>query len=180
MAWARVLWRELRVLWRCDNQAAMHAITAQTCRDKSLLHLVQCFFIFIEAYYQFELIARHLLGDRNTLTDHLSCDHHSSFFLYAPGMCQEPSCFPPPLPGLLLQGVDWTYPCWAATFTSTLTGTYRDLVDSTHRTYIPDRCESILIFCYCIHCVIPISSIRAGFILLCGITGEERANPSFN
>ena len=37
-------WRGLRVLWRCDNQAAVHAVLARSCRDKSLMHLLRCLF----------------------------------------------------------------------------------------------------------------------------------------
>ena len=47
-------WRGKRILWRCDNQAAVHAIERRSCRDKTLMHLIRCLFFF-EAVYQYHL-----------------------------------------------------------------------------------------------------------------------------
>ena len=114
-------WRGQRVRWRCDNQAAVFAVTARSCRDKSLMHLLRCLFFF-EAHYQFELGAEYLPGVVNTLADDLSRNRSSSFLRKAPQMRREPSQVPPQLPRLLLERVDWTSPHWTATFTSLLTG----------------------------------------------------------
>ena len=99
--------------WRCDNQAAVFAVMARSCRDKSLMHLQRCLFFF-EAHYQFELGAEYLPGVVNTLADDLSRNRSSSFLRKAPQMRREPSQVPPQLPRLLLKGVDWTSPHWTA------------------------------------------------------------------
>lgn len=76
-------WRGQRVLWRCDNMAAVHAVLSRSCRDRSLMHLVRCLF-FIEAHYQFELVASYLPGEANMLADDLSRNRSSAFLLKAP------------------------------------------------------------------------------------------------
>lgn len=112
-------WRGTRVRARCDNQAAVHAIAARSCRDKAMMHLLRCLF-FCEARYQFRLVAEHLPGIRNYLADDLSRNRLSSFLSKAPDMCQEPSQTPPNLPELLLATDDWTSPAWIRTFVSLL------------------------------------------------------------
>ena len=102
-------WRGQRVRWRCDNQAAVFAVTARSCRDKSLMHLLRCLFFF-EAHFQFEVEAVYLPGKVNTLADDLSRNRSSSFLCKAPQMRREPSRVPPQLPLLLFGGIDWTSP----------------------------------------------------------------------
>ena len=113
-------WRGLRVMWRCDNQAAVHAMTSRSCRDKSLMHLVRCMF-YLEAQYHFDLHAVYLPGAVNTLADDLSRNRRSSFLQKAPEMQREPVLIPPRIPELLLQGADWTSPRWRETFISSCT-----------------------------------------------------------
>ena len=52
----------------CDNQAAVRAIAAHSCRDPGLMHLLRCLF-FMEAFFQFQLSASHIPGVNNTLAD---------------------------------------------------------------------------------------------------------------
>ena len=118
VVWGRE-WQGCRVHARCDNQAAVHAISGRSCKDKSLMHLLRCLF-FCEARYQFRLSAAYLPGVQNTLADDLSRDRRSSFLSKAPGMNKEPSPAPPDLPELLLGVGDWTSPAWIPTFTSSL------------------------------------------------------------
>ena len=113
-------WKGIRVLWRCDNQAAVQAVSSRSCRDRSLMHLLRCLF-FLEAYYQFELVASYLPGEANTLADDLSRDRRSAFLLKAPDKQKEPSQFPQQLPELLLEEVDWTSRRWTRIFTASLT-----------------------------------------------------------
>ena len=112
-------WQGCRVHARCDNQAAVHAITGRSCKDKSMMHLLRCLF-FCEARYECRLSAVYLPGVLNTLADDLSRDRRSSFLSKAPGMDKVPSPAPPGLPELLLGVGDWTSPSWIATFNSSL------------------------------------------------------------
>ena len=71
-------WRGSHVQWRCDNQAAVHAVTIRSCRDHTMMHLIRCLF-FLEAWFEFKLIAAHLPGRENTLADDLSRNRKSHF-----------------------------------------------------------------------------------------------------
>ena len=115
------MWRGKRILWRCDNQAAVHAIGRRSCRDSTLMHLIRCLFFF-EAVYQFNLEAEHLPGRDNILADDLSRDRRLSFLSKAPHMRRDPAVVPPLLPAALLANIDWTSPRWIETFTASLIG----------------------------------------------------------
>ena len=65
------------------------------------MHLLRSLF-FIEAHYQFELMASYIPGKANTLTDDLSQNHLSSFLSKAPQMNPHPSPVMGQLPTLLL------------------------------------------------------------------------------
>ena len=112
-------WRGQKVLWRCDNQAAVQAVIARSCRDQSLMHLLRCLFFF-EAFYQFEAMAEYLPGRLNARADALSRNRRSLFFLKAPGMQPIASRLPSGLPEFLLQGCEWTSPRWTTTFVDLL------------------------------------------------------------
>ena len=114
-------WHGSRVRCLCDNQAAVHTIASRSSRDPTLMHLLRCLF-FMEAWFQFELVAVHIPGTLNTRADDLSRDRLSSFFLKAPEMESEPTAIPPLLPTLLLGMGDWTSPLWTKQFVSTVTG----------------------------------------------------------
>ena len=107
---ACAVWGKLwRVEWRCDNQAAVHAVTSRSCRDQTMMHLVRCIF-FLEAWCGFKVTATYLPGEENTLTDDLSLNRLPLFLSKA----RSPDCTPtgiqPALPELLLGHADWTSP----------------------------------------------------------------------
>ena len=109
-------WSRCRVLARCDNQAAVHAMTNRSCKDK---YLLRCLF-FCEAHHNFSLAAVYLPGSQNVLADDLSRNRRSSFLQKAPGMSREPAPIPPNWPELLLGVGDWTSPAWTTRFTTLL------------------------------------------------------------
>ena len=114
------MWRGRTVLCWCDNQAAVCAIAARSCRDAKMMHLLRCLF-FLEACCQFELVASHVPGIHNGLADDLSRNRLSSFFLKVPQACKEPTAVPPQLPHVLLDpSLDWTSPSWTQWFNSTV------------------------------------------------------------
>lgn len=114
-------WQGFRVRCLCDNQAAVHAIAGRSCRDRSLMHLLHCLF-YLEAWFQFDLLAAHIPGPANTLADDLSCDRCSSFLSKAPmGMEANPTLVPQQLPALLWERSNWTSPSWTRRFISCVT-----------------------------------------------------------
>ena len=114
-------WRGSRVRCRCDNQAAVCTIASRSSRDPTMMHLLRCLF-FMEAWFQFELVAVHIPGMSNSWADDLSRDRLSSFLSKAPEMEPEPAALPSQLPELLLGMGDWTSPLWTRQFASTVTG----------------------------------------------------------
>ena len=90
-------WKGNHVQLRCDNQAAVHAVSSRSCKDRSQMHLLQCLF-FCEAHYQFRLTAVYLPGILNGLADDLSRNHRLSFLSKAN---KAPSSVPTRLSELL-------------------------------------------------------------------------------
>ena len=115
------LWRDTRVRCRCDNQAAVCALTSRSCRDPTLMHLLRGLF-FIEAWFNFDLVAVHIAGVYNTLADDLSRNALPNFLSKAPQMDPAPTPIAPQLAHLLLQPGDWTSPAWTASFVTICTG----------------------------------------------------------
>ena len=59
-AWGSQWQGQLVHVW-CDNQAAVLAISARSCKDPGLMHLLRCL-CFMEASFQFQLSANHIPG----------------------------------------------------------------------------------------------------------------------
>ena len=113
-------WRGTRVMWLCDNQAAVYAISKRSCRDAGMMHLVRCLF-FLEAWHSFELVAAHLPGRENMLADDLSRNRLSAFLSKARFPDPLPTALPQELPELLLDLTGWTSPRWTRRFYSIVT-----------------------------------------------------------
>ena len=127
------MWQGHTVLCWCDNQAAVRSISARSCRDAKLKHLLHCLF-FIEACCQFELVARYVLGIDNDLADDLSRNWLASFLSKVPQACQEPTPIPPQLFQVLLDpSLDWTSPAQLDAVVQFCCG--KGLADSTQKTY---------------------------------------------
>ena len=89
-------WRGGRVLAQCDNAAVVSVLNSRYCQDKRLMQLLHCLF-FIEAYFQFKLIAAHLPGIHNELADDLSRNRLPAFLAKFPDADTVPSLIPPSL-----------------------------------------------------------------------------------
>lgn len=61
-------WEGQRVLSFCDNEAVVHMIASRSSENAELMHLLRCLF-FIEATWQFTLLARHVRGKENVMAD---------------------------------------------------------------------------------------------------------------
>ena len=112
-------WRGARVLWRCDNAAAVCAVTRRTCRDKAMMHLIRCV-IILEAWLGFEVVATHVPGRENMLADDFSRNNCSAFLSKARSAEPAPTRIPPELPALLLDRDGWTSPIWTQLFFATV------------------------------------------------------------
>lgn len=92
--WGDSWGRGAQIYGRCDNWAAVCAIRRRSSRDPVLMHLLHCLF-FLEAHYQFELVASHIPSSENSLADDLSRNLLPSFLSKAPHMNPSPSPLPP-------------------------------------------------------------------------------------
>ena len=117
--WGR-RWRGSRVQWLCNNQAAVHAVRGRSCRDQAMMHLIHCLF-FLEAWFEFELVAAHTPGRENRLADDLSRNRLSVFLSKAQSPDTAPAAIQPALPGLLLDREGWTSHRWTQQFGSIVT-----------------------------------------------------------
>ena len=117
--WGR-LWRGARVRWICDNQAAVSAVTGRSCRDQGMMHLVRCLF-FLEAWYDFHVMAEHLPGRENMLADDLSRNRLSAFLSKAQSPDAQSAVLPLELVDLLLDQTGWTSPRWTKCFVTIVT-----------------------------------------------------------
>ena len=79
------------------------------------MHLVRCLF-FLEAWFNFELVAGHLPDRENGVANDLSRNHLSSFLSKVPSAEPAPAPIPPELPELLLDQDGWTSPAWTKCF----------------------------------------------------------------
>jgi len=77
----------------CDNEAVVVILNSRHSKDLHLMHMLRTLF-FIEAQYQFKLIARHVLGKLNTLADYLSRNKLKKIFTNHHIANQYLSCVP--------------------------------------------------------------------------------------
>ena len=113
-------WTGNQVQSLCDNKAVVTVINSRSSREPDLMQLLRCLF-FLKAHFQFYLIARHLPGLANTLTDDLSRNHLPSFRTHHPNADPLPSPIPPStMQWLLHPKLDWTSAAWIQLFTSSV------------------------------------------------------------
>ena len=114
-------WQRQSVLCRCDNQAVVCAVTARSCRDPNLMHLLRCLFFF-ESHFQFVTHIEHIPGKDNSLADDLSRDNVALFMQHSEVQPEStPTPIPPPLRERLLKKTpDWNSPSWRQLFKNIL------------------------------------------------------------
>ena len=82
------------------------------------MHLARCL-AFVKAKFEFELLATHLPGARNTIVDALSRNNMASFHSLLPQADQEPTLIPDSLLDLLIiSRPDWTSRRWTELWSS--------------------------------------------------------------
>ena len=113
-------WSGKKVLFRCDNTAAVSALLARTARDPVMNHLLRCLF-FLQAHFKFDYEAKHIPGKENGAADALSRDRVSTFRSLFPQAPQRPVEIPCTLLELLFyQSLTWTSAHWANLFKASL------------------------------------------------------------
>ena len=118
-------WRHQRVLVHCDNMAVVQVITAQSSKDRTLMHLLRCIQFFC-AVGDFKLRAAHIPGSTNTPADAVSRNHLQGFFNAAPQVHRHPTPIPAPLWSFLSsQQPEWKSPAWRAWLRTSLQTAWR-------------------------------------------------------
>ena len=75
-----------------------------------MMDMLRCMFFF-RAYWEFELTAEHVPGERNVAADAVSCNNLSLFFQVLPGASPQPTPVSQSLIDLLVvHRPDWTSP----------------------------------------------------------------------
>ena len=105
-------WSHKKILFRCDNTAAVEALSSRSAKDPTMAYLLQCLF-FIKAQFKFESTAKHIPGRKKTATDVLSHNRPSTFLSLYP-QASPPLSIPSSLKQLLLHPfLPWTSVHWA-------------------------------------------------------------------
>ena len=102
----------------CDNAAVVAVLNGRYSKETNLMQMLRCLF-FIEAYFQFTVMARHVAGVRNEIADDLSRNRLASFRSKLFLADDNPSPIPSSLVQWLLRPeVAWTCPSWIQQFTT--------------------------------------------------------------
>ena len=113
-------WQGNQVLVQSDNMSVVNVITANTSRDKTIMHLLRGLH-FICAFYNVNLRAMHIPGAKNVSADAISRDKLQVFFATNPTANREPTKIPDQLwEVLVLSQPDWLSPNWRESLTTSL------------------------------------------------------------
>jgi hypothetical protein len=147
--WGRS-WHGCRVRWRCDNQAAVHAVNRRSCRDRSMMRLVRCLFF-----------SGGVVRIRGRLT-------RNRRFSKAKSPDPRPTVVPLGLRELLLERDGWTSPRWTRLFFDTVTERYSCLNEKN----IHIRCEPFSVVLFCIWRVGTVPRLGDVAVLFCNSAGK--------
>ena len=112
-------WTSKTVMVFCDNAAVVSVIDKGSSKEPDVMHLLRCL-AFIQARYQFNLIAAHIKGENNNLADALSRDNVGYFLSHYPQAQKQPTPVPIELLDLtIIQKPDWTSRLWTDWWTAT-------------------------------------------------------------
>ena len=82
-----------KILFMTDNAAIVHAINKQTCKEKTLMHLIRRL-VLTSLSYNILFKAKHIPGKSNVLADHLSRFNFQAAFQIAPHLNQHQALVP--------------------------------------------------------------------------------------
>ena len=111
-------WRGKTIQVWYDNVAAVSTVNHGSSANRDVMHLARCL-AFVKAKFEFELLATHLPGARNTIADALSRNNMASFHSLLPQADQEPTLIPDSFLDLLIVSrPDWTSRRWTELWSS--------------------------------------------------------------
>ena len=85
LVWGRQ-WSGKQVLFECDNSSVIAAVNGHYTREPEAMRLLQCLWFFV-AYFDIDVICKHIAGVNNCTADHLSRnDLHAFFSLHSQGL----------------------------------------------------------------------------------------------
>ena len=108
-------WRGCTVEFNCDNEAVVHLFMAGSRKERNMVHMLRCLF-FIEAKFNFSIVASHVPGVLNVQADALSRNQPQIFNQLQPTGNHNPSSVPKELITGLTKLDLWTSPTWAKWF----------------------------------------------------------------
>ena len=113
-------WLGMKVLFRCDDTAAVMALLARTARDPAMTRLLRGRF-FLLAHFKFDYIAKHIPGRQKGVADALSRNRLSTFLSLVPQAPQRPAeTLFTVLELLCHPSLTWTSVHWANLFKASL------------------------------------------------------------
>ena len=113
-----LMWKNMRVLVHCDNEAAVAVLNSGYSRDSHIMQLLRSLF-FVKSLLGFSLHVVHIRGELNVIADAISRGNLSLLFSQVPAASRVPSGISPNLQSLLvLQLPDWTSALWSQLFSS--------------------------------------------------------------
>ena len=83
-------WHRQTVLSYCDNQAVVSILRSRTCKQPVLMHMLRCLF-FVEAAYDFKLVATYVTSMDNNIADDSSRDNLRAVLLKVPTTNRDPA-----------------------------------------------------------------------------------------
>ena len=108
------------VLFECDNSSVVAALSNGSAKDNVVMHLLRVLWFFI-AYYDIELIPKHIPGVVNCTANHLSRHNMQCIFSLNPQASATSTPIPPSLQALLMiPGPDWTSSSFKQLFITTI------------------------------------------------------------
>ena len=114
--WGRQ-WVGSTVLCNSDNEAVVAVLQSGSVKDKKLAHMLRCLF-FLEAKFQFTIVAAHIPGAINVRADALSCNHIDVVFASSLQARPTPQAVPQDLVWGLIHPQAWTSPEWTSWFST--------------------------------------------------------------
>ena len=114
--WGRQ-WVGSTVLCNSDNEAVVAVLQSGSAKDKKLAHMLRCLF-FLEAKFQFTIVAAHIPGAINVRADALSRNHIDVFFASSLQARPTPQAVPQDLVWGLIHPQAWTSPEWTSWFST--------------------------------------------------------------
>lgn len=114
--WGRE-WRNGRICFHCDNMAVVKTIKSGYCKEPYMAHMLRCLF-FLEAKFNFSIVAQHVPGVNNQPADALSRDQLPLFLQLKPTANRTPTFVDNRVVKGLVSTQEWTTMSWSKWFRS--------------------------------------------------------------